>query len=166
MAAWAFVESIDRRQLLTTVLPGAVLGPILGSDNIGSVDVVGRLLRGEIPQVPRIGLEVVDVRDVADAHVLSMTAPAAGGERFLATGELLWLTDIARMLVEQLGADAARVSTEEIADGDLAGLAIPGLGPRNTHTVAKARELLGWSPRPAVNAVLDCARSLLAHGVV
>jgi dihydroflavonol-4-reductase len=166
LAAWSFVESLDRRRLLTTVLPGAVFGPILGADNIGSVDVIGGLLRGDMPQVPRIGLEVVDVRDVADAHVRALSVPVAAGERFLATGELLWLPDIAQILVEHLGPDAARVSTEEIADEALAGLHVPGLGRRNTHTTAKAQELLAWSPRPAVDTVLDCAQSLLAHGVV
>lgn len=166
LAAWSFVESLDRRRLLTTVLPGAVFGPILGSDNIGSVDLIGGLLRGEVPQVPRIGLEIVDVRDVADAHIRAMGVPAAGGERFLTTGELLWLPDIARLLVESLGPDASRVSTVEIGDEALGGLDIPGLGRRNTHTTVKAREMLAWSPRSAADAVLDCARSLIAYGVV
>jgi dihydroflavonol-4-reductase len=34
------------------------------------------------------------------------------------------------------------------------------------HTTEKARRVLGWAPRPARETVLDCARSLIAHGAV
>jgi len=50
------------------VLPGAVFGPILATDNIGSVRVIGRMLSGAMPGTPKIGLEVVDVRDLVDLH--------------------------------------------------------------------------------------------------
>ncbi|MFD1523155.1 hypothetical protein [Pseudonocardia yunnanensis] len=30
----------------------------------------------------------------------------------------------------------------------------------------KARRILGWRPRPAADAVVDCARSLLEHEIV
>ena len=68
-AAWDFVADSDAATTLTTILPGAVFGPILASDNLGSVEVVGRMLRGEMPGTPRIGLEVVDVRDIVDIHL-------------------------------------------------------------------------------------------------
>jgi nucleoside-diphosphate-sugar epimerase len=159
---------------LTTILPGAVLGPIIGTDNLGSVQVIGRLLRGDMRRVPNIGLEVVDVRDVADIHVRAMTSPAAGGERFLATGELVWLPEIARLLRSELGTAGSRVPTRSVPDAMVRLLArrqpalravLPGLGRRNRHTTAKAERVLGWKPRPARDAVLDCARSLIDHGV-
>lgn len=173
-SAWEFVERAGGSTTLTTILPGAVLGPILGTDNLGSVQVIGRLLRGEMPMVPNIGLEVVDVRDVADLHVRAMTSPDAAGERFLATGDLMWMPDIARLLRGELGTDADRVPTETVDDDVVRELAktipelrgiLPGLGRRNVHTTDKARRRLGWAPRPASTAVLDCARSLIAHGV-
>ena len=42
----------------------------------------------------------------------------------------------------------------------------PALGRRNRHTTEKARLVLGWKPGPARETVLDCARSLIAHGAV
>jgi nucleoside-diphosphate-sugar epimerase len=30
----------------------------------------------------------------------------------------------------------------------------------------RARRVLGWQPRPAAQTVLDCAHSLIAHGIV
>jgi dihydroflavonol-4-reductase len=174
-AAWAFVEQAGGTMTLTTILPGAVFGPILGADNLGSVQVIGRLLRGEMRRTPRIGLEVVDVRDIADIHLQAMSAPAAAGQRFLATGELMWMPDIARLLRAQLGADAAKVPTKSVPDAvvrllarrrpELRGI-VPGLGRRNRHTTAKAQRLLGWTPRPGGEAVVVCARSLIAHEAV
>jgi dihydroflavonol-4-reductase len=174
-AAWDFMAAHDGPTTLATVLPGAVFGPVLSTANLGSVRIVQRLLEGRMPGVPRIGLEVVDVRDVADLHVRAMTAPAAAGQRFLGTGEFVWMREIAAALRAGLGDAAARVPTRQLPDVAvrLAALAdrslgpiMPGLGRRNRHSTEKARRVLGWKPRPAADAVVDCARSLIEHRAV
>ncbi|HVQ50194.1 MAG TPA: NAD-dependent epimerase/dehydratase family protein [Mycobacterium sp.] len=172
-AAWEFMEKADGPTTLTTVLPGAVFGPILDTENLGSVQVIGRMLRGRMPGTPRIGLEVVDVRDIADVHIRAMASPAAAGQRFLATGEFMWMGDIAAVLRDRLGPDGAKVPTRAIPDMIVRLVALfdpemrsitPGLGRKNRHTTAKAHELLGWRPRPAADTVVDCARSLIENG--
>lgn len=175
-AAWDFMAAYDGPTELTTVLPGAVFGPILATSTIGSVGIVQRMLSGGMAGVPRIGLEIVDVRDLADVHIRAMTSPQAAGERFLATGEFLWMRDMALALREELGADAARVSTRQVPDLAVRFAArfrdpslreiTPALGRRNRHTTAKARRVLDWQPRSARETVVDCGRSLLAHGAV
>ncbi len=101
---------------LTTVLPGAVLGPVLTGDDVGTASIVQRMLRGTMRGVPRIGLEVVDVRDLVDLHIRAMTSPDPAGERFLGTGPFVWMGDIARVLEDQLGDAAAKVSTRVLPD--------------------------------------------------
>ncbi|MEV7416187.1 NAD-dependent epimerase/dehydratase family protein [Streptomyces sp. NPDC089919] len=175
-AAWDFMAEYDGPTELTTVLPGAVFGPVLTADNLGSVGIVARMLSGRMSGVPRIGLEVVDVRDLVDVHIRAMTAPAAAGQRFLATGEFLWMADMARTLRDGLGEQGRRVSTRQIPDFAVRLVArfkdpslreiTPALGRRNRHSTEKARTLLGWQPRPARRTVLDCAQSLIAHGAV
>ncbi|MFT4125265.1 MAG: NAD-dependent epimerase/dehydratase family protein [Gordonia sp. (in: high G+C Gram-positive bacteria)] len=172
-AAWEFVSAHPGTPELTTVLPGAVLGPVLTGDNIGTTSIVQRMLRGAMPGAPRIGLEVVDVRDLVDVHIRAMTAPAAAGERFLGTGPFIWLGDLAHVLKDRLGDAAAKVPTRtlpntavriaSVFDPSLRAITI-SLGRRNRHSTAKAERLLGWVPRPAEETVLDCARSLIAHG--
>jgi nucleoside-diphosphate-sugar epimerase len=160
---------------LTTVLPGAVFGPILSIANLGSVRIIARLLRGRMPGVPRIGLEVVDVRDLADLHIRAMTSPHAAGERFLGTGEFAWMRDIAQTLRSRLGAAARNVPTRELPNIAVRGAALfdpslraitISLGRRNRHSTAKAQRVLGWTPRPAAEAVVGCAQSLLAQEAV
>jgi dihydroflavonol-4-reductase len=169
-AAWDFMQQSEGATTLSTVLPGAVFGPVLSAENLNSVQVIGRMLRGEMAGIPRIGFEIVDVRDLADIHLRAMVAPAAAGERFLATGEFMWMSEIAETLRASCGPQAAKVPTLELADQQVRQLAethpelreiAVALGRRNRHSIEKARRVLGWVPRPARETVADCGRSLI-----
>jgi nucleoside-diphosphate-sugar epimerase len=180
-AAWAFMVEHSMAEHggtteFATVLPGAVFGPILTKDNIGSVSIIGRMVSGAMPGIPRIGLEIVDVRDLADIHVRAMTVPEAAGQRFLATGEFTWMREIAETLHNGLGADGAKIATRQLpnfavrlaarfADKSLREIT-PSLGRRSRHTTEKAKRVLGWQPRSAAETVLDCAHSLIANGAI
>jgi nucleoside-diphosphate-sugar epimerase len=168
-AAWDFMAAHDGDMTFTTVLPGAVFGPVLSKDTKGSVDVIGRLLRG-MPGVPQVGFNVVDVRDLADLHVRAMTAAEAAGERFIAVGGFIWMAGAAQEIRTKLGAD--RVPTRTLPNLLVRGAALfdpslrsitPMLGRKYVHTSAKAQKLLGWRPRSAEVTVVDCARSLIDH---
>lgn len=187
-AAWAFMEdqqslqelpSMEEQQSsatsLTTILPGAVFGPILTTSNLGSVQIVARMVTGKMPGTPRIGLEIVDVRDLADLHILAMTSPNAAGQRFLGTGEFYWMRDMATALKAGLGAAGAKVPTRQLPDfvvkisslfdKQLRPIVI-SLGRRNRHSTAKAERVLGWHARPAAETVVECAKSLIEWKVI
>ncbi|MFD9699745.1 NAD-dependent epimerase/dehydratase family protein [Lentzea sp. NPDC059081] len=158
-AAWDFMR--DKETSLVTILPGAVFGPVQSHDNLGSVQVIGRMLDG-MPGVPRVGLNIVDVRDVADLHVRAMTSPEAAGERFIAVNEHMWMHEVAR----EIGASdrvlpdlLLRVSS--VFNKELRSL-VPMLGRRFTYSHDKASRVLGWDPRPAAVTVKECAESLRA----
>ncbi|GAA4604000.1 nucleoside-diphosphate-sugar epimerase [Actinoplanes octamycinicus] len=162
-AAWEF----DRGAMeLTTLLPVAVLGPVLGSEISGGNHIVQRMLTGQMPGFPDIYLPVVDVRDVADAHVRAMVTPGVDGERFLiANGPAIALKDIGATLREHLGERAARVPAATIPDEVVrttpAMRAFVGeLGYRKQISNDKARRVLGWQPRPAEEAIVAAGRSL------
>ncbi len=173
-AAWDFMADHGGSTALTTVLPGAVFGPIQSTDNIGSVQVIGRLLAG-MPGVPRVGLNVVDVRDVADLHVRAIQTPQAQGERFIAVGGFLWMSQVATELRDRLGPAARRVPRRTLPSvtvrllarlrPELGGI-VPMLGRSYTYRTDKARTVLGWRPRAASTTVVDCARSLIDSGVL
>jgi nucleoside-diphosphate-sugar epimerase len=174
-AAWDFMAAHAGPTSLATILPGAVLGPVLSTDNLGSVQLVGRLLDGRLRGNPRLGFNIVDVRDLADAHIRAMTAPEAAGERFIAVSDYLWIADISKILRAKLGSRAGRVPTRSLPDFVLRLASLfepvlrsvtPGLGRRHSFTSAKAQRVLGWSPRPVATTVVDCAESLIAGGAV
>lgn len=172
-AAWDLVGAAGGAISLASVNPTLVLGPVLSPDYSDSVQVVQRLLSGKVPGIPRLGFNIVDVRDVADLHVRCMTAPEAAGQRFIAAGRYAWMSEIAKLLRDALGKDAAKVPTRRAPDFVLRiaslfdrelGAVTPGLGKRHDYSSSKAQSVLGWRPRPLQETVIDCARSLIAVG--
>ncbi|MDB5847375.1 MAG: epimerase [Rhodoferax sp.] len=175
LAAWQFMKDHDGPMTLATVLPGAVFGPVLSADRPGSVQVIGRMLQGRVLGSPRLGFEIVDVRDLADIHLRAMTSPQAAGQRFIAVGGFMWMAEMAQALRGALGTAAAKVPKRSLPDFVFRAFALidpslravaPGLGRRHRHTAAKAETLLGWRPRPTAETVVACAESLIARGMV
>ena len=173
-AAWDFMKDHAGTTELTAILPGLVLGPLLTPEGLGSVQLIQRLLSGALPGIPGFGFNVVDVRDVAELHVRAMIAPEAAGQRFLASCEFLWMADVAKILRAQLGERARKVPTRRLPDFVLRLAALfdpalksvtPMLGHKHDVTSAKAQRVLGWTPRSVATTVIDCAQSLIAHGL-
>jgi nucleoside-diphosphate-sugar epimerase len=169
-AAWDFMREHGATEKLVTVNPGAIIGPALSDDRSFSLQAIERLLGG-IPGVPRIGFSFVDVRDVADLQIRAMTAPGAGGERFIAVEQFMWMSEVAAILRDRLGDAAAKVPTRRVPNLLVRAMAIfdPGirsivgqLGRKTELSSEKARERLSWSPRPLDDTIAETAQSLLA----
>ncbi|MBM2620331.1 aldehyde reductase [Actinoplanes sp. LDG1-06] len=171
-AAWEFVNGDGTGLELVTVNPTGVLGPVLGPDYSPSLGAIAQMLDGSMPALLPFASGYVDVRDVAALHLLAMTAPAAAGERFIATsGHSLWLREVAAVLRDRLGPRADKVPTREMPVLMARGLArvnpqlrtMRALIGRNLDaTSAKAERVLGWKPRPIEETIVDTAESLLA----
>jgi nucleoside-diphosphate-sugar epimerase len=148
--------------------------PTVGGDIGTSLIIVQRLLKGAMPGLPRIGFQVVDVRDTADLHLMVMTAPQAAGGRYLASGEFIWFEDMARILREEVPDLAAKVPTRRLPDWLLQVVAlvdpqargIRGELGRTRRVSAEASLDLGWRPRPLRETLADSARSLVAMGAI
>jgi dihydroflavonol-4-reductase len=174
-AAWDFIASEGGDLELSVINPVGVFGPVLDKHLSTSVEVVKRMLRGGIPLCPRIWFGLVDVRDVADLHILAMTHPAAAGQRFIAAaGEAMSLTEVAKTLRRRLGDDAERVSTLEAPDwlvrqlgriSPMAAAIVPELGKIKQASHEKATRLLAWTPRSNEEALIATADSLVRLGV-
>lgn len=175
-AAWDFVARDGGSLELSVVNPVGVFGPVLGPDYSTSILLVQRFMDGAVPGCPKLYFGAVDVRDVADLHVRAMTDPAAKGERFLAVaGDFLSMLEIARILKARLGDAAKRVPTREIPNWmvRLAALRdpavkqiLPELGKVKNGSNAKARRVLGWSPRSNEDSIVATAESLLRLGLL
>ena len=170
-AAWDFVAAEGGGLQLATVNPVLVLGPLLALETSTSVEVVRWLVDGALPGLPRLALAVVDVRDVADLHVLAMERDEAAGLRFLAAADgVLTLREMALTLRAALGERGRRVPTRELPDwlvrlggrfDDGVRQIVPELGTPRSAGSARARDLLGWTSRSPQDTVVETARSLL-----
>lgn len=53
---------------------------------------------GKMPGCPRIQMNCVDVRDVAEAHVQAVIRETAGGNRFIICAGSFWFSELATMM--------------------------------------------------------------------
>lgn len=85
---------------LTTIHPGAILGPATDKDTSISLGLVTGLLDRTTPAMPRIGFAISDVRDVAAMHVAALQKPESIGQRYLCTRPYMTFDAVAAVLRE------------------------------------------------------------------
>lgn len=172
-AAWQYMNEYPETAF-TTVLPGAIFGPLLQPQNTHSVQVIQQMIVRRTPN-PKISFEITDVRDLVDLEIKAVTSPQAAGQRFNASGENLSMQDIAKILKADVPDIAGHVRTGQLPDGVLrvAAKAAPALnalvgmlGRRFAHTNQKAVTTLDWHPRAAATTVVDTAKSLAAFDLL
>ena len=115
------------------------------------------------------------MRDVADAHVKAMTVPEAAGERFLASGRFMWMSEVADVLREKFPDYQKKLPKGELPDWLLKVLTlvnpplkavVPELGRERHCSNEKARRVLGWTPRTEEEAIIESAQTLIDLNVV
>ena len=173
-AAWDLVKERGETEKLAVVNPGAILGPVMSDDRSFSLELVERLLKG-MPGAPRIGFSIVDVRDVVDLELKAMTAPEAGGERFIAVARFQWMSEVAEVLRDRLGPAAAKVPKRAVPNIVVRAMGIfdpavrsiaSQLGQKVEMSSGKAESVLGWKPRPVDETIAECGQSLVEAKVV
>lgn len=176
-AAWDLVESFPAEQRLEfcTINPGLVLGPVLDSDYGTSGEVVRKLMAREMPGCPDIGWAMVDVRDVASAHLKAMLEPKAVGKRFVAAVQHASMLDVAKILQQHFASRGYKIPTRRVPGWLLrvvalfdktAALAVQELGKRQDLDTTRIQSVLGWQPRGLEEMVVAMGESLIEHRVV
>ena len=158
-AAWEFMEQEGGEMELVVVNPTFILGPTLTSRAGSSIQIIKAMLDGKVPVVRKQRFGVADVRDVADLHIRAMASPEAAGKRYLCLADgptISWL-QVAQILRQRLGPLAELVPTEE-APGDEP----PELIIHND----RARQELGWEPRPIEATIVETAECLRDLGLL
>ena len=171
---WMDAEGGDME--FVSVNPSMVLGPVEDPDFSPSVEVVRQLLAGDVPMAPDLGFAIVDTRDTAELHVKCLEEPDLAGERFLAAGKFYKFIDVAKMLKDGLPPEhTKKVPTRVMPNFLVSILSLFNAGIRSIKSelgksrhcdVSHAKERLGWETRQAEESVIDCAKSLIKHGVV
>jgi len=156
-AAWDFLRSEGGGTELTVINPTFILGPPLTAETGSSMYLIKAMFSGEMSVAPRHRFGIADVRDVADLHIRAMAAPGAAGKRFIGVSDRPPMTylELAGFLRQRFGALAAKAPTEQAPGGDLPPLVI--------HN-DRAKEELGWRPRPVEETIADTVENLRERG--
>jgi dihydroflavonol-4-reductase len=150
-AAWDFIKAEGGTLELSVINPVGVFGPALGKDYSTSVNLIKSILDGSMTTTPPFTFGVVDVRDVADIHLLAMVHPDAKGERFLAAADgIMSLYDAAELIKKERPKLVSKISDLQPLD--------PALYLSMSNK--KARTVLGWYPRSKEESILASADSL------
>lgn len=174
-AAWSYVKDTFGAPELTVINPAFVQGPALDRDLSTSLEVDRLMGRGAYPAVPRVAFPICDVRDVAAAHVVALTSPAAAGKRFIIANGNLALIDIGRQIAAELPDLARKVPKFELPDFAVRAMALfdrrlqsalPELGLERRCASAQAKDVLGLNLRTAEEAVRSTARSLRELAII
>jgi nucleoside-diphosphate-sugar epimerase len=158
-AAWDFIGTEGGDTELVVMNPTFIAGPSLVGALRSTLTSFKAIIEGTMASLPRQRFGVVDVRDVADAHIAAMATRAAAGKRYLllADGPTITWLGLAQILRDHLGAAGQYVTTDEAPGQDPSPLTI--------HN-DRAKQELGWRPRPAETTIIETAQSLSELGLL
>uniref|UniRef100_A0A0B7A1E2 NAD-dependent epimerase/dehydratase domain-containing protein n=1 Tax=Arion vulgaris TaxID=1028688 RepID=A0A0B7A1E2_9EUPU len=173
-SAWDFVKELpDADKIdLCVMNPTLPIGPPLLD---AQQDVVKLLLDRGITGCPRVCYSLVDVRDVAEAHVKALELESAAGNRHILHGSSLWMKDIALTLSKEFKPQGYNIHTMSLPNVCLWGLSLfnknaktflPVVGKQSQFDNTRMKDVLGISPRDVKVTVLEEARVLIEKGLV
>lgn len=172
-AAWNFMEREGAGMEMVSILPGAMLGPVLEEDFGTSANIVIKILDGKMPAMPKIAFEIVDVRSVAQLLVDVIEKKHAAGNRFMASSGHMTMKQLANVL--KLNYPDKKIKNLEMPNflSRFIALFEPSLKPilldlgiTRKIDASKAKRVLGWKPISKEDAILDCAKSVLNIGII
>jgi dihydroflavonol-4-reductase len=178
-AAWDFVERERPRFDLVALNPFMIMGPSLAPGVNVSNQIIVDLVNGVYPGILSMTWGIVDVRDVAHAHVRAAEVQAAKGRYLLVQEPPVSMRTIVGWLREAGYGEGTRLPSRAM-DNAVGNLLVrlnsymqpPGVGSYlRTHIgrvprydAGKARRELGLTLRPTRETVLDTARDLERQG--
>ncbi len=175
-AAWDFIEAEGGSLELSVINPVGIFGPSLSADVSSGFELLRNILNGSMKAIPRLEMNIIDVRDVADLHIRAMITPEAKGQRFLAlAGGKMSLPEIASFLKKQMPETAKNASSKKIPNWFviLGGMFSPRLkniasmlrAKRDRVSNEKAKRILGWEPIAGnEQAIIASVESMIKFG--
>ncbi len=178
-AAVAFRNALPAAEQfeLTAINPTFVFGPVDAQIHLRtSPQLVSELLRGKLPAIPDFFFNLVDVRDVAEAHVRAMTHPSETlADRYICFAEELHMAEICRRLramfpgrpVPRWSIPTPLVYAYAVFDRRLTWSYLRrALGRRIQLDARRVRDALGVTFRPIDETLRDTGQSMVDRGFV
>ena len=174
-ALWQFADNQGARDRIAVINPAFVAGPALDRTIGTSLELIKEILAGPYPALPKASYPVVDVRDVAEAHVKALTAEGVGGRRLMVSANTLTMLEMARVLKTEFPKRSWRIPGFEVPDFAIKALAIvdrkiktifPDMDARVNIDVGEAPDILEMEFRSGEDAIRAAAHSLIDEGII
>ena len=165
-AMWDYMDEIEESKKIEvcTINPSFVFGPSLSYDMGASNLLIRALLIGKLPALAKIQFNVVNVVDVAKAHILALKSDNAAGQRFIVSEKALWLSDIAEILKNNGFKKVPSIVVPNFLLGFLSfflkdiALFKDRLGKSQITKSDNAKKLLEWNPGFVEEAIIGTAK--------
>ena len=172
-AAWEFVKTLDesKRFELVVLNPVYIQGPLL-SASCGEVTQMFCLafLNNSMSAIPDFSTAVVDVRDVAAAHIAALENTNASGKRYLLTNRVVHLREFSQIIGNEFQPQGYKIASKDLSKigawvGKFFNPMIKGLYAAFGKNILYNNEAmvsdLGIHPRPVEESILDTCYSLI-----
>ena len=169
-AAWDLMESKGLKNSLTCINPGFVLGDFLNDKTSTSMEYAKQLLQGKYPAAPKFSVMISHVKDVAKAHVLSLSNTKAGGRRLIVGSEVRSILELSKIMAKNIPSHAKKLPKRELPNfmvklvsyiDTSAKTMVPDLGLKMQTDQTYAEEILQIKFTASEIAVVDAAKSLI-----
>ena len=95
---WVASKSEKEKPRYVSINPCVVFGPVMSERHLeGSMTILDHLMKRKYPFLVKMHVNIVDVRDVARAHVKALSEGPDGG-RYIVYNDSLWMPEIAKLL--------------------------------------------------------------------
>jgi len=99
---WVASKDDAERPRYVSINPSIVFGPVMSERHLkGSMTILDHLLKRKPPVLLKMHMNIVDVRDVATAHIRAMTEGADGG-RYIVFNSSMWMPQVNAVLRKKI----------------------------------------------------------------
>lgn len=152
-AAWNYAAS-DALELVA-LCPGIILGPNFYKHTPSTVNIAA-FVNNQVPFRLPMQLSIVDVRDVAEAHILAYEIKEAAGRYLVAGTNIVDLLDQLKALdPDMVMPDRMLTQAEALQFAEKAGMPTELVGQPYLFSDQKIQRELGWRPRPIAETLGD-----------
>ncbi|CDW91338.1 nad dependent epimerase dehydratase [Stylonychia lemnae] len=175
-AAWDYLRDLPENEKfeLVTINPSLILGPSIVQSDFTSGIVIQKIMGEKFPGMPKIMFPIVDVRDVALAHLRGIEVEEAKGNRFILSCKGVWFVEIASALKSEFG-KSYKIKDKELSYCTIkiaalfdksVKLIVPMWGKTLNLENQKSRDILGIDYIYPQKSVIDMAHSMIESGLI
>lgn len=168
-AAWAFMSELPKDDTsfeLVYVVPGLVQGPSIIQGEFSSANYLKMMLMGVMPALPKVKFPIVDVRNVAEAHLQGVKVAEAKNQRFILCNRTFTFKELCEILKHHYG-EKYPIKTNEMAECPPDNLRFKAMWEKNYNLDnSKSVKVLGIQYKPIEDTMISMAEGMIEAGML